>query len=839
MKITFTRLFIFTVLIFLADIAFSQSKKPSLVKDSPEEEWSFNKNSRRTEPIVCHGTEHSVPFSFPPSSSFQANGRTKALELFELDVPPTIPDDAQDALEFAMEIWEDVISSNVKIRVKVNYGPQAEGVLASASPTSIVRAFKNSPKPEVFYPISLAEKIANQNLNGNEFDIEITFNSTQDWYFGTDQRPPSNLFDFVSVALHELGHGLGFFPISDVNEDTGFGQLNSLIYSDFLVLTLEDDKSLSEFPPFSVEMGNILTGQRGPVHFLTPNVDAVIYTPAEYAPGSSVSHIDQLEYAQSVNSLMTPSVNRGSSQFNPGISGTMLQDMGWKGTYIDFEAIKSSEDFDQSFDVLAGLVADFGIDTTTFMLHYSTDSFKTEDIAVPMVYSTDTASFKAVLPNPGAATTYSYYLTVTDGQSAVVTNPPNGATQPYLLIAGPDTIVPEIDHTPVDFVQASEAELKIEAIITDNFTGVASASVEYTINGGSPTTIPMTNPEFPVLYEASIAVNGSLNGGDVIGYKILAVDSATNANTGVDPTDTIYAINVEAPSEPQNQYENDFNEPTDDFLGTAFTIETIEGFDDGAIHSKHPYEEAQSLDLFELDYIIQLQVPIILSSENPFMQFDEVVLVEPSEPGVGFGQDGFWDYVVVEGSKDEGLTWVPFSNGIDSRASTSWLNVYNSGLTGESNISTSVGDKSLFETRKINLTEKPAYSAGDVVLVRFRLFSDQLAAGWGWAIDNLLIQSDNIVGIEEELAENSSIRIYPNPSSQGLYQINAQLKDQNATGSIIVRNVMGREILNKEIRITNGQLNELLSLEDQPGGVYLVTTVLNGENATYKVIKSQ
>ena len=40
----------------------------------------------------------------------------------------------------------------------------------------------------------------------------LTFNSAQtNWYFGsTDPTPGSNVFDFYSVALHELGHLLGF-----------------------------------------------------------------------------------------------------------------------------------------------------------------------------------------------------------------------------------------------------------------------------------------------------------------------------------------------------------------------------------------------------------------------------------------------------------------------------------------------------------------------------------------------------------------------------------------------------------------------------------------------------
>jgi len=43
-------------------------------------------------------------------------------------------------------------------------------------------------------------------------DIIAEFNSNfQSWYFGIDGNSPDAKYDFVSVVLHEIEHGLGFY----------------------------------------------------------------------------------------------------------------------------------------------------------------------------------------------------------------------------------------------------------------------------------------------------------------------------------------------------------------------------------------------------------------------------------------------------------------------------------------------------------------------------------------------------------------------------------------------------------------------------------------------------
>jgi len=140
-------------------------------------------------------------------------------------------------------------------------------------------------------------------------------------------------------------------------------------------------------------------------------------------------------------------------------------------------------------------------------------------------------------------------------------------------------------------------------------------------------------------------------------YRIVAVDSSQNANSATFPENGEYiSVNVEDIKLPQNEYENDFNSPTDDFLMTGFSIITASGFDDGGLNTKHPYESPDQ-DNKTLEYIAQLKIPIILKESDSYMIFDNIALVEPGEAGTNFGDDEFSDYVIVEGSKNEGITW--------------------------------------------------------------------------------------------------------------------------------------------------------------------------------------
>ena len=56
----------------------------------------------------------------------------------------------------------------------------------------------------------MANKLSGIDLAPNDDDIVANFNSSFNWYLGTDGNAGMQ-FDLMTVVLHELGHGLGFW----------------------------------------------------------------------------------------------------------------------------------------------------------------------------------------------------------------------------------------------------------------------------------------------------------------------------------------------------------------------------------------------------------------------------------------------------------------------------------------------------------------------------------------------------------------------------------------------------------------------------------------------------
>ncbi|WP_133271540.1 T9SS type A sorting domain-containing protein [Hymenobacter radiodurans] len=265
-------------------------------------------------------------------------------------------------------------------------------------------------------------------------------------------------------------------------------------------------------------------------------------------------------------------------------------------------------------------------------------------------------------------------------------------------------------------------------------------------------------------------------------------------------------------------------------MGNGFSIAQPTGFNDLAIHSVHPYPDADNT------LIYQLLTPIIVEADpaKSTITFDEVVLVEPGTDGAPFPSVEFFDYVVVEGSKDGGQTWNPVADGYDSRDKEEWLAVYNSTIDGEQN-STAVGTQALFLPRAMNLRDNGYFLAGDVVRLRFRLFADPGAHGWGWAIDNLRIQDNTVTSLASELKKTGGLNVYPNPS-EGKFTVQARFAKPTTNLQIIVRNNLGQVVLRHSLAGAQTELKQALDLSALSAGMYMVSVGVEGDAAMRKVL---
>lgn len=262
-------------------------------------------------------------------------------------------------------------------------------------------------------------------------------------------------------------------------------------------------------------------------------------------------------------------------------------------------------------------------------------------------------------------------------------------------------------------------------------------------------------------------------------------------------------------------YQNDFNAATTDFYGDGFDISTETGFDNGAIHSLHPYSDMK-------DYTMMLKVPIAIVGHSVIIEYSDVAVVEPGDPGSSYGSSNFWDYVIVEGSTD-GTNWEDLADGYDAGSNTDWVNAYNTGSPGTSD---------MFITHQIDM--RNTFNVGDTVLVRFRLHTDEAVTSWGWTIDDLTITNIGI-GIADNKVSPDQVSIYPNPN-KGVFKM--KVKDE-LQGNIDVQIISldGKMVYQKHY---NNSVNAVLKIDmsDMPSGVY-IAHISNGKSRASKKIQIQ
>ncbi len=716
--------------------------------------------------IVCHESGVDRPIYLPPPKNLTLNNartQTADIRVDYVGFPPG--GEAQVAFQRAVDIWAGIIQSPVRINIRAAWVPQSASTLGSAIWGNAYANFDGAPKLNVFYPVALAEKLAGKPLNpdpnpatGDNYDIYAFFNSSQtQWDFSTVLV--TGRFNFTTVVLHEICHGLGFTDSYDITSGTGaYGLQGSgipMIY-DVGVENGADNSRLLDKPNNSPAMATFLTNANiryNPVRaaLQPPAIKPSLYAPNIWEGGSSIAHLDQITYTfTTTDRLMRPQLDRAQVTLDPGpIVLNMFSDMGWVAPYITHTPLTDTEVTTSQFLISANITTDGTAGQTLsepVKVRYRVNNGA--EVEGDMIRGTGN-QYSFSLPQPTVVpTNYSYYIVVNDnygGQNRVFAKPgqiirpgQSDLQAAYQFTAGPDITPPTVSTVPVDFIFTTTSNISVRATATDNI-GVQTVNVEYQKNTGPITTISMTKDNDTLsLYKATIPV-GSVVIGDVINYRIKATDVSSNANSSLAPTTGFYSVAVTGTLPPQNNYQNDFNTPTLDFFGNGYSITTPSGFATPAIHSLHPYPDGTGPNN-ESNFIYQLRVPIKIDAANPVMTFDEVVLVEPGAPGTVFGDANFWDYVIVEGSTDNGTTWKRFLDGYDSRANSDWLARWNSSTAGDN--STAQGDPVLFKSRSINMTANGNFKGDDIVQIRFRLFADQGANGWGWCIDNLKIQID-------------------------------------------------------------------------------------------------
>ena len=251
------------------------------------------------------------------------------------------PVEAQTALEYALDIWGQLLNSEITIWVNADWGTLSSGVLAQAGPETLHSDFPGATYGNKYFPGALANSLSVSDLSPGQSDLNITFGGGINWYYGLDGNTPSGYYDFVTVALHEISHGLGFIGSATHNGTSGFIGLSGtpLIYDVFVETS--DGSDILSFNSGTVSLGEALesdalfwNGAEGVAASTTGRPR--LYAPTNWDGGSSFSHLKEYSYPSgNENSLMTPFLGTAEAIHNPGpIVGGMFRDMGWSTDII-------------------------------------------------------------------------------------------------------------------------------------------------------------------------------------------------------------------------------------------------------------------------------------------------------------------------------------------------------------------------------------------------------------------------------------------------------------------------------------------------------------------------
>jgi hypothetical protein len=166
------------------------------------------------------------------------------------------------ALQHAAFIWAGRLQSTVPITIDVEFKALGACTANDLATTTVLNwdfGFPNAPLPNTLYPQALANSFALLDRFPLQSDIKIIFNSDFDapvacagaakaFYYGLDGvLPAAGRLDFVTLALHEIAHGLGFQ--TTVNPATGVQTLGKPDV--FMRLLERHDGSPPDYPNMS------------------------------------------------------------------------------------------------------------------------------------------------------------------------------------------------------------------------------------------------------------------------------------------------------------------------------------------------------------------------------------------------------------------------------------------------------------------------------------------------------------------------------------------------------------------------------------------------------------
>ncbi len=243
---------------------------------------------------------------------------------------PTSGAERRAAMEHAVAIWASTLFGTVPVVVEASIDPLSEGVLGQAGPISLGTSEPSDAefdKVNTVYVSALANQLLGADFWPTDGDIQITYSSdfVDDFYFGLDGNvPPGKDFDFVTIVIHEMSHGLGFLDGMDSSGDF-ISDGDPFVYDHFLWRDGTYLINMDQTTRASALTSNALFWDGEKAKEANTGARIKMYAPSTYEPGSSIGHWDT---SIPFLSFMEPRYFAAIHTIDPQLLGA-LRDMEW------------------------------------------------------------------------------------------------------------------------------------------------------------------------------------------------------------------------------------------------------------------------------------------------------------------------------------------------------------------------------------------------------------------------------------------------------------------------------------------------------------------------------
>ncbi len=249
-----------------------------------------------------------------------------------------VPTPARVAIQAALDEWAQHVATSVPVVIDISWEALPQYVAAASEPIS----FAMDPATGFWVPVALANARAGTDLAPSQDDIRLTLSSRERWNFDPYAAATPGIVDMMSITLHEIAHGIGFYSSShkgngglvEFGANNGEGApgptlLDGMLMTRVGTLLVDQHPVENVVSTLRAALGNNDVVWAGNARDSSGNPPRM--SSGAFEPHSSLMHLDENYYAAgNPDSLMTTMIRRGETQHNIGQATLgIMKDLGW------------------------------------------------------------------------------------------------------------------------------------------------------------------------------------------------------------------------------------------------------------------------------------------------------------------------------------------------------------------------------------------------------------------------------------------------------------------------------------------------------------------------------